>query len=154
MPSAVTRQMVDDFYDAYTTGDRDKLDVMLHADIEWLISGPVAELHFCGQRHGKAQVLELATHILPSVLSDIRVAHEAVIIEGDSAALLNRMSARRRSDGRSIAYRFSHFLRFKDGKVIETLSIIDTFNAAEQMLGHSLSGHDEFLTASKDLVDL
>lgn len=154
MTYTVTRQVVDAFYDAYTTGNRDKLADMLHDDVEWLISGPVSVLQFCGQRHGKAQVLELGTRILPAVLSDIRVTHEAVILDGDGAAILNRMAARRQSDGRSIAYRFAHFLRFKDDKVIETLSIIDTYNAAEQMLGHSLSDHDEVPVGPKNLVAL
>jgi len=155
MAHPVTRQVVDCFYDAYTTGNRDKLAAVLHDDVEWLINGPVAVLHFCGRRHGKAQVLELATHILPNVLSDIRVAHESVVIDGDQAAILNRMAARRRSDGRGITYRFAHFIRFKDGKVIETRSIIDTFDAAEQILGHSLPlQDDELQTGNRNLVAL
>jgi len=156
MAHPVTRQVVDCFYDAYTTGNRDKLAAMLHDDVDWLISGPVAVLHFCGRRHGKAQVLELATQILPNVLSDMRVTHESVVIDGGQAAILNRMVARRRSDGRTIAYRFAHFLDFTaDNKVIGTLSIIDTFNAAEQILGHSLSiQDDEPQTGNRNLVAL
>jgi len=153
MANPVTRQVVDSFYDAYTRGDRDKLAAMLHDDVEWLISGPVSVLHFCGRRRGKAQVLELAGRILPSVLVDIDVTHESVVIDGDHAAILNRMAARHTSDGRSITYRFAHFIRFRDGKVIETLSIIDTLDAAEQMLGHSLSRQDDdFQTGNNNLV--
>lgn len=152
MAHAVTRQVVDAFYDAYTTGDRDKLAALLHDDIEWLISGPIAVLHYCGERHGKAQVLELACDILPSVLSDLKVFHESVVISGDSVATLNRLMAHRRRDGRQIGYRFAHFIRFQDGKVIETLSIIDTFDAAEQMLGHSLALHDDDPERARNLV--
>ena len=54
------------------------------------------------------------------------------------AAALNFQTARRRADGRTITYRFAHFFRFKDDKVIETITIIDSFNAAEQVLGHAL----------------
>lgn len=152
MAHTVTRQVVDAFYDAYTTGDRDKLAAILHDDIEWLISGPVAVLLYCGERHGKAQVLELACNILPGVLADLKVRHESVVISGDSVATLNRLTARRRSDGRQIGYRFAHFIRFQDGKVIETLSVIDTFDAAEQMLGHSLAVHDDGVPHVKNLV--
>jgi ketosteroid isomerase-like protein len=152
MAHTVTRQVVDAFYDAYTTGDRDKLAAILHDDIEWLISGPVAVLLYCGERHGKAQVLELACNILPGVLADLKVWHESVVISGDSVATLNRLTARRRSDGRQIGYRFAHFIRFQDGKVIETLSVIDTFDAAEQMLGHSLAVHDDGVPHAKNLV--
>lgn len=152
MAHTVTRQVVDAFYDAYTTGDRDKLAALLHDDVDWLISGPVSVLQFAGCRHGKAEVLDLGTRILPSVLSGLKVTHESVVIDGDRAALLNRLTAHRRSDGRSIGYRFAHFLRFKDGKVIKTLSIIDTFDAAEQMLGHSLAPHDGHLEDARNLV--
>lgn len=152
MDHTVTRQVVDAFYDAYTTGDRDKLAALLHDDIEWLISGPVAVLQYCGQRHGKMDVLELATKVLPGVLSDLKVKHESVVIGGDEVATLNRLTAHRRCDGRSIGYRFAHFLRFKEGKVIENLSIIDTFDAAEQMLGHSLAAHDERPEGAQNLV--
>jgi len=152
MDHTVTRQVVDAFYDAYTTGDRDKLAAMLHDDVEWLISGPVSVLEYAGRRHGKAEVLELGAAILPGVLADLKVTHESVVIDGDRAALLNRLTARRRADGRSIGYRFAHFLRFKEGKVIETLSIIDTFDAAEQMLGHALAPHDERPEVVRNLV--
>ena len=154
MVHAVTRQVVDAFYDAYATGDRDKLETMLHDDVVWSIHGPVAVMRYCGERHGKAQVLELAAHILPSVLADMKIVHQSVVLSGDEVATLNRLTARRRSDGRSIGYRFSHFLRFKDGKVIETLSIIDTYDAAEQMLGHPLAVRDETTPGADNLVML
>ncbi len=152
MANTVTRQVVDAFYDAYTTGDRDTLAAMLHDNVEWSISGPIAVLLYCGERHGKAQVLEMACNILPSVLAELRVRHESVVISGDSVATVNRLTARRRSDGRQIGYRFAHFIRFQDGKVIETLSIIDTFDAAEQMLGHSLAVRDEAPERARNLV--
>ncbi len=152
MAQPVTRQVVDAFYDAYMIGDRDKLAAMLHDDVEWSISGPIAVLRYCGERHGKAQVLEMACNILPSVLADLKVRHESVVIDGNNVATLNRLTARRRSDGRQIGYRFAHFIRFQDGKVIETLSIIDTFDAAEQMLGHSLALHDDLPEQARNLV--
>jgi len=152
MAQPVTRKVVDAFYDAYTTGDRDKLAAMLHDEVEWSISGPIAVLQYCGERHGKAQVLELACNILPSVLADAKVKSESIVISGDQVATLNRLTARRRSDGRQIGYRFAHFIRFRDGKVIETLSIIDTFDAAEQMLGHSLATRGELPEQARNLV--
>ncbi len=154
MAHSVTRQVVDAFYAAYTAGDRAELETLLHEDVVWSIRGPVAIMLYCGERHGKAQVLELAATILPSVLADMKIAHQSVVISGDEVATLNRLTARRRSDGRSIGYRFSHFLRFKDGKVIETLSIIDTYDAAEQMLGHPLTARDDTPAGADNLVML
>jgi ketosteroid isomerase-like protein len=60
------------------------------------------------------------------------------VLDGDRAATLNRLSGRR-ADGRAIGYRVAQFIRFNDGKVVEYCSVIDSFDAAEQVLGHSIS---------------
>jgi hypothetical protein len=39
---------------------------------------------------------------------------------------------------RKISYRVAHFIRFRDQKVSEFCSIIDSFDAAEQVLGHAI----------------
>ena len=41
-----------------------------------------------------------------------------------------------------ISYRLAHFLRFRDGKIVENLSLLDSFDAVEQVLGMPLTGHD------------
>jgi hypothetical protein len=64
--------------------------------------------------------------------------NDSVVIFGDRAATLNRLSGRR-ADGRAISYRVAQFIRFKDAKVAEYCSVIDSFDAAEQVLGHSIS---------------
>jgi hypothetical protein len=53
--------------------------------------------------------------------------------------MLTRISARRPKDGRVISYRVANFFRFVDGKIIENLSLLDSFDAAEQVVGHSLT---------------
>ena len=62
-----------------------------------------------------------------------------MVVDGDRVATLNRLSATRSDDGRVISYRLAHFMRFRDGKVVENLSLIDSFDAAEQVLGHPLA---------------
>ena len=118
----------------------------------WSFSGPVAIFSYCGQRQGKARVMELAAEILPSVFQLMTLKRESLVIDGDRAATLNRMLGQRCSDGRVVSYRFAHFLRFEDDKVIEAVSLIDTFNATEQMLGHALPVHDEGAAPADDLV--
>lgn len=141
MPYNVTKEVVDAFYDAFVRPDGDKLVDLLHDDVRWTTRGPVEVLSFCGTHRGKAQVLDLATRILPALFSDIQLVREFLVIDGDRAAALNFQTAQRRADGRTTTYRFAHFFRFEDDKVIETTTIIDSFNAAEQVLGHALT-HD------------
>jgi hypothetical protein len=51
-----------------------------------------------------------------------------------------------------ISYRVAHFMRFKDDKVIENLSFIDSFDAVEQVLGHPLAVHDAPPMVSGDFI--
>jgi ketosteroid isomerase-like protein len=66
---------------------------------------------------------------------------EAILVDGDRVAMLNRRTARRIDDGRMVSYRVANFMRFLDGKVIENLSLLDSFDAAEQVLGRPLAIH-------------
>jgi ketosteroid isomerase-like protein len=65
-----------------------------------------------------------------------------MLVDGNQVATLNRLSARRRDDGRAISYRLAHFMRFRDGKVIKNITLIDSFDAVEQVLGHPLAVHN------------
>ncbi len=65
-----------------------------------------------------------------------------MLIDGDRVATLNRLWADTSADGRIISYRLAHFLRFRDGKVAENLSLLDSFDAVEQVLGHPLTAHE------------
>ena len=139
MSEPVSRAVVEAFYKAYAERDVDGVAQFLADDVKWTISGPVDVLPFCGTRHGKAAVLDLITREVPAVFSIHSFLIDAMLVDGDRAATLARLSAHF-SDGRIISYRLSHFARFRDGKVIENLSLIDSFDAVEQVLGHSLTG--------------
>jgi ketosteroid isomerase-like protein len=139
MSEPVTREVVEAFYKAYAARDAAKIAEFLDDDVEWTISGPVDVLPFCGTRHGKAAVLDLIERQVPSVFRIFSFVPDAMLVDGDRAATLNRLSATRRHDGRVISYRLAHFIRFRDGKVIENLSLIDSFDAVEQVLGHPLA---------------
>jgi ketosteroid isomerase-like protein len=62
---------------------------------------------------------------------------DSVLIDGDRAATLSRLSGRR-NDGRAISYRVAQFIRFGNGKITDYCSVIDSFDAAEQVLGHRI----------------
>jgi ketosteroid isomerase-like protein len=142
MKQPVPRSVVDAFYKAYAARDARKIAEFLDDDVEWTISGPVDVLPFCGTRHGKAAVLDLIERLVPEVFRVFSFVPDAVLVDGDQVATLNRLSARRNGDGRVISYRLSHFMRFRNGKVVENISLIDSFDAVEQVLGHSIDLHD------------
>ncbi|MEI9805945.1 MAG: nuclear transport factor 2 family protein [Pseudolabrys sp.] len=148
----VPRPVVDAFHKAYATRDPHQVAAFLHDDIEWTVSGPIDVLPFCGTFRGKADVLDLIARLVPGVLRVFSFVSDSILVEGDRVAMLSRQSATRTDDGRVISFRVANFLRFQDGKVIENLSLLDSFDAVEQVLGHPLSGHEDALAGQGDLI--
>ena len=66
--------------------------------------------------------------------------------------MLFRSNRKKLDDGRSISYRVANFFRFQDGKVIENVSLMDSFDAAEQLLGHAIEVGDAPPLADDNLV--
>jgi ketosteroid isomerase-like protein len=139
MPDAVARAVVDAFYKAYAERDTDAMAPFIDDNVEWTISGPVDVLTFAGTFHGKTAVLDLIARRVPEVFQVFCFVPSMTLVEGDRVATLNRLWAKRTVDGRVISYRLAHFMRFAHGKVVENLSLIDSFDAVEQVLGHPLA---------------
>jgi ketosteroid isomerase-like protein len=138
MTEAVPRAVVEAFYKAYAARDAKKVAEFLDDNVEWTISGPVDFLPFCGKRYGKAAVLELIEQGVPAIFEVFSFISDSMVVDGDQVATLNRLAATGR-DGRVIRYRLAHFMRFRAGKLIEKLSLLDSFDAVEQVLGHPLA---------------
>jgi ketosteroid isomerase-like protein len=151
---AVPRAVVDGFYRALADRDMDALARYLDDDVVWTIGGPIDILPFCGQRKGKALVMKLLDRDIPALLTGRRFVPNATLVDGDRAAVFGRLTATKRVGGHAISYRIAHFMRFRDEKVIEYISIIDSFDAVEQMLGRSLDVHDHHAAPAGDLVSL
>ena len=151
MTEQISRALVEAFYKAYAARDARKVAEFLADEVEWTISGPVDVLPFCGTRYGKAAVLDLIEREIPAVLRIVSFVPDAVLVDGDQAATLARLSARS-SDGRIISYRLSHFTRFRDGKIVRNVSLINSFDVVEQVLGHSLTGNDDTQADFGDLI--
>ena len=126
------------FYRAYIARDPGKLGEILDDDVDWLLAGPSEQIDFFGQRRGKAAVIELVTRVMPCYfhLTDFEIEH--LLVQDERAALYGNLRARQRDTGRSICYRGSHFLRARAGKLISYRGIADTFDAAEQVVGHPI----------------
>ena len=154
MAYAVPRALVKAFYRAYAARDVAKIAEFLDDDVEWTISGPIDVLPFCGTHRGKADVLYLIEHLVPEVLQTFSFVPDAILVDGDRVAMLNRQSARRTDDRRVISYRVANFMRFRDGKLVENLSLLDSFDAVEQVLGHPLALREGHPMGQGDLVAL
>jgi len=142
--SPVPRAVVEGFYHALAIRDMDRLVTFLDDQVKWTISGPVDILPFCGQRVGKDVVMDLLVRNIPTLLEGRRFVPQVMLVDGDRASVLGKLTATKRAGGRAISYRIAHFIQFRDEKVIDYVSIIDSYDAVEQMLGYSLDAYDGY----------
>ena len=149
---SVSREVVEAFYKAYSVRDAAKVALFLHEDVEWTINGPTDLLPFCGTCHGKAAVVDLIDRVVPNVIRVFSFVTDAMLIDGDRVATLNRLAAHRADNGWVISYRVAHFMRFEGDKLIENLSFIDSFDAVEQVLGHTLGPQEPLPVSEGDLI--
>jgi ketosteroid isomerase-like protein len=150
MSYSVPRSLVEAFYRAYAARDHDTVADFLDDDVNWTSSGPVDLLRFCGTRHGKAAALDMMARVVPQVFRIFSFVHEAILIDGDRVASLNRLSAT--LGERVVSYRLAHHLRFRDGKIVEMLSLIDSFDAVQQVLGRPFATSDRIAADDGGLV--
>lgn len=132
-----TRAAIKDLYGAYARGDRARVALLIHEDIDWAIYSPVTVFPFAGVRHGRAAVLEALAGIA-AVYEMESLKVEQTIIDGDRAAVLADLGFKQRATNRLLRFRVAHFLRFNDGRLIEFREFADSFDLVEQAIGHAV----------------
>ena len=135
----VSRQRVRDFYQARMSRDPAIIAQFLHDDVEWMIAGPVDLIPICGQYHGKAAALDAIARVAPSVFRVTKLNLDELLVDGDRAAAFNRLAAVQSGTGRTITYQRAEFFQFRDNKIIIYHAVLDSFDMAEQMLGHAIN---------------
>ena len=154
LPRAAFEAVVDEFFKVYSARDAQKVAPFLHPDVSWTICGPVDVLPFCGVHRGRDAVVDLIGRQVPAVLRVFSFVPDSFLIDGNQVAMLTRLSARRAVNGRIISYRVANFFRFQGGQVIDNVSLLDSFDAAEQVIGHALTGTDGIAPQMGDLVSI
>jgi ketosteroid isomerase-like protein len=133
-----TRSIIEDILDAFQRGDNDRLAARYHEDVDWLFHAPVSLFPFAGARRGKAEVFK-GFALLYEAFRPVHYQVQAVVVDGDRAATLSHSHMEQRATGRIIRSRIAGFHRFQDGLLIEYRGFTDSFDAAEQVLGHELN---------------
>ena len=151
MSGPVSRDTVEAFYRAYMSRDPEQIGTMLDDHVEWHVTGPSEAIKICGFWRGKAAVIE-RFRMVPQVLTVNRVDIEHLLIDGHSSAMFGRITSLLHTNNRVISHRVSHIVRYRGGKVVYFRVINDTFDAAEQFLGHRLNVHDTSAPADGELV--
>lgn len=131
------RQIVARFFATLASCDPDRIAALVDEQVEWLIIGPLELFPFCGQHFGRPAVVD-AYRRMAETTEVTNFDLEQILIDGERASALVRRTARNRQTRRELNLLIAEFVRFRDGKVIEFIALLDGLSAAEQMFGHSL----------------
>ena len=137
MAEPSTRSAVQELYAAYRRGDRDRVASLIDEDVDWIIYGPVEVFPFTGHRQGKSAALASLAGVAKDYALD-RYDLEAVVVDGDRAAVMSDVAFTQRATGRLLRFRIADFLRFRDGRVVEFREFCDSFDVVAQALGRYL----------------
>ncbi len=122
------------FCEALSSRDASKLRPMLADDVEWTVFGPVDYFPFFGNRKGKEAVIEAMCTQIADHLRLVSFTPERMLVDGNKAASLVRVTAEHIPSGRMLAFRLAQFTKFRGGKLIEMRAILDSFDVVEQVL--------------------
>jgi ketosteroid isomerase-like protein len=137
MTEITIRPTVEAYYQACAARDVERVMTFLADDVDWLVQGPVDVFAFLGQRRGKAAVLDGFGEIARKLqVTNYQV--EILLVEGDRAAALIRITSIVRATGKVISVRASQFSRFHNGKVVEMRGVLDSYDMVEQTIGRQL----------------
>jgi ketosteroid isomerase-like protein len=134
---SITREFAEAFFDALSSREPDRIAGYVADDADWLIVGPIELFPYCGQHYGKEAVLQ-AYGRMAQTNATARYDRDFMMTDGESASALIRLTDVQRATGREFTIRLAQFARFRDGKVCEFCSIVDTLGAAEQVMGRAL----------------
>jgi ketosteroid isomerase-like protein len=155
MGAPVSRAAVQAFYDALASRDPVRLAECLADDVEWYMAGPVDIFVFCGYRRGKAAVADYIGRLVPSMFTVRRFDLEDIVTDGDTVAMVNNITSVQRNTGRVLTYQTAIFVVFREGKVVSMKGVADTFDMAEQVVGHRIDAfHESDIDVSKDVIAL
>lgn len=144
--------LIEAYFKAFASREPNAFGSFLHDNVTWTISGPVDVIPYCGTHRGKAAVIDIMARKARKVLRDVKLTRESFLIDGNRAAALTRLTARLVVDDRTVSYRVANFFRFQDNKLIENVSLMDSFDAAEQVLGHAIDIGDAPPLADTNII--
>jgi|GEM_PF-429563 len=150
----LNRRLAEGFFVALASRDPRRIASYLSDDVDWMSIGPVEMLSFCGPHRGKAAVMDVFERRIPAVVDVTSYVTDLLLVDGDRAAGLNRLTGRLHATGRVITCRLANFLRFEDGKVCEYRSLMDSFAAVEEIIGQRIDLHHGVAPISSNVMPL
>lgn len=119
-------------YDAFSQGDIPAVFSFLAEDAEYIAVGPADVIPWAGTYHGHAQIGQFFTR-LGAALEFLSFSAEEFIAQGDKLAVVMHGRYKARSTGKEFETNPQHIVTFRDGKVVQLISLDDTATIAAML---------------------
>ena len=127
-------------YELYNAYHQGRVDVVLdawHEEADLISYTPVEIFPYLGRRRGKAAIAETLAKVHAEF--EVLTYHPiSMLVDKDNAATIVMARLRQRSTDRVIQLTEAHFIRLRDGRIIEVRAFTDSFDAVQQVLGHEI----------------
>lgn len=133
METSETRSLIEAYYRALTSGDRDSVSALVADDCRW---EPPASAPFDALDNGPDIVAALTGGIVREmfdVSQPFGLEVESMIVEGARAVVQQRLNATARATGRPYDNRYCWVYTCRDGKIVDMVEYADTALAADVM---------------------
>jgi ketosteroid isomerase-like protein len=135
--SEMLRQRIYSMCSAYAQARTDFVLNFIDDDVDFISYAPVSIFPCLGKQRGKAAVAK-SIEIIHAQYEFLSYVPIFMVVEGEDAAVIIMARMKQRATGRIIQIMFAHFLRFRDGRIIEFREFLDSFDAVEQVLGREI----------------
>ena len=115
---------------------------MFDEEVDFVTNAPTDVFPYLGRRRGRAAVLKTLADVYDEFSSLTFLPIWIILSDDNSAGVVLSIQATHRSTGRNLRFFAAHFLRFRDDRIVEYRSIMDSFDAVQQVLGHKLDLSD------------
>ncbi len=133
METSETRQLIEAYYQALTSGDRAGVAALVADDCRWI---PPASAPFGPVEGGDAVVAELTGDVVRRTF-DLRqpfaMEVRSTIVDGDTAVVQQRLTATAKETGRAYDNQYCWVYTCRDGKITVMEEYADTVVAAAAM---------------------
>ena len=133
METSQTRALIESYYQALTTGDRDGVAALVADDCRWV---PPASAPFGPVDGGPEVVAELTGDLIRRVfdLSEpFALEVRSILVDGDRAVVQQRLTATARDTGKPYDNQYCWVYTCREGRIVHMEEYADTVVAAEAM---------------------
>ena len=128
----ITAARVRDIYEDFAHARVERLSEVVDKNIDFLSHAPPDVFPYLGRRLGREEVLQAVTEV-HKMLEVKTFWPITTVVDGDQAALTVVVEVKDRATERVATFLAAHFLRFRDGRIVEYRAIIDSLDAVRQL---------------------